>query len=124
MRFGHRLPAMVSLLLCGVLLLAAAAAINPIISVVFLSLCLAAQQGAQGAFWAATIAVSGRHSSSACGVLHTGGNIVGGIGALLVPVTVQMFGWTAALATGTGFAFIGALLWCWIRADREFVAST
>lgn len=122
LRFGHRVPAMVSLMLCGVLLLAAATASNPIVSVIFLSLCLAAQQGPEGAFWAGTIAVSGKHSSSACGVLNTGGNIVGGIGALLVPVTVQMFGWTAALATGTGFAFIGALLWCWIRADREFVA--
>ena len=119
---GCRVPVMVALILTGALLLAAATADNPVVTVVFLSLCLACQQSTEGAFWAATIAVSGKHSSSACGVLNTGGNIVGGIGALMVPITVKLFGWTAALATGTAFALIGALLWLWIRADREFPA--
>ena len=68
-------------------------------------------------FWAATISVAGRDAGSACGVLNTGGNIVGGVGALLVPITVGALGWPAALATGTAFAMIGALLWFWIRAD-------
>jgi len=45
---------------------------------------------------------------------------VGGFGALMVPITVKLFGWPAALATGTVFALVGALLWLWIRADRDF----
>ncbi len=52
--------------------------------------------------------------------MNTGGNIVGGIGALLVPLTVRSFGWPVALVTGTVFAGVGAMLWLWIRADREF----
>ena len=31
--------------------------------------------------------------------MNTGGNIVGGIGALLVPMTAEVFGWVPALAT-------------------------
>ncbi len=120
MTFGCRAPVMVGLLLAGVLLLAAATARQPVVAVAFLSLCLAAQQLTEGAFWAATISVSGKHAASACGVLNTGGNVVGGAGALMVPVTVKLFGWTAALATGTAFAVVGALLWLWIRAGREF----
>ncbi len=120
MRWGCRVPGIAGLTLAGILLLAAANATDPIVAVVLLSLCLACQQFTEGAFWAATIAVAGKHSSSACGVLNTGGNVVGGIGALMVPITVKFFGWPAALATGTVFALVGALLWCWIRADREF----
>jgi len=45
---------------------------------------------------------------------------VGVIGALLVPITVRLLGWPAALGTGTLFALVGAVLWCWIRADREY----
>lgn len=123
MTFGCRVPVVTGLILSGLLLLAGANARNPVLAVVFLSLCLGFQQMAEGPFWAATISVSGKHSSSACGVLNTGGNVVGGIGALMVPFTVKLFGWPAALATGTGFALVGALLWFWIRADREFPAA-
>lgn len=122
MLVGCRIPGIAGLALSGVFLLAAANATDPVVAVVLLSLCLACQQFTEGAFWAATIAVAGKHTSSACGVLNTGGNVVGGIGALMVPITVKLFGWTAALATGTAFALIGALLWLWIRADREFPA--
>lgn len=117
MRWGCRLPSIVGLALTAGLIVAAATAGNPYVAVIYLSLCLGCQQLTEGAFWAATISVSGRHASAACGVLNTGGNIVGGIGALLVPFTVQALGWGAALATGSVFAILGAVLWFWIRAD-------
>jgi ACS family glucarate transporter-like MFS transporter len=116
-RIGCRATAMTGLLSAGAFLLAAATAGDPRIAVVFLSLCLGFQQLTESAFWAATISVSGTNASTACGVLNTGGNAVGGVGALLVPIIVQAFGWPLALATGTAFAMIGALLWCWIVAD-------
>jgi ACS family glucarate transporter-like MFS transporter len=121
-RWGCRLPSIVGLLLAGGLILAAATARDAYLAVVFLSLCLGGQQLTEGAYWAATISVAGRHASAACGVLNTGGNVVGGIGALLVPVTVEAFGWVAALATASLFAFVGAALWFWIRADCPLVA--
>jgi MFS transporter, ACS family, glucarate transporter len=123
MRWGCRVPGILGLILTAGLIVAAATAADPYVAVIYLSLCLGCQQLTEGAFWAATIAVSGRHASAACGVLNTGGNVVGGVGALLVPFTVQAFGWEAALATGSIFAVLGAVLWLWIRADRLFVEA-
>jgi MFS transporter, ACS family, glucarate transporter len=120
-RFGARLacriPGAIGMALTGVLLIAAARAPDPIAAVVLLSLCLGAQQFTDPVYWAATIAVSGRRASAACGVLNTGGNIVGGIGALMVPFTVGQLGWPAALATGSLFAFVAAGLWLITSAD-------
>ena len=102
----------------AVLIAAAAMAGNPYVAVVLLSLCLGLQQFTDSAYWAATISVSGRHASTACGLLNMGGNVVGGVGALLVPFTVKTLGWVPALATGSIFALIAAVLWIWIRADE------
>jgi cyanate permease len=50
--------------------------------------------------------------------MNTGGNVAGAIGALLVPITAEAFGWVAALATGSVFAIIGVGLWLFVRADK------
>jgi ACS family glucarate transporter-like MFS transporter len=110
---------MIGLVLSGGFILAAAAASSPYVAVIYLSLCLASQQFTDSAYWAAATSVGGRHSPAACGVLNTGGNVVGGIGALMVPLTARTLGWPAALATASLFAFVGAVLWLWIRADRS-----
>ncbi len=118
LRLGCRIPGASGLALAAILLLAAAGAADPYVAVLFLSLCLACQQVTEGPFWAAAIAVSGRHASTGCGVMNTGGNIVGGVGALLVPITAEGLGWIPALATASGFAIVGAALWLLIRADE------
>jgi ACS family glucarate transporter-like MFS transporter len=120
-RWGYRIPSVTGLVLSAAFLLAAATAANAQLAVVFLSLCLGAPQLTDPAYWAGTIAVSGRHVSAACGVLNTGGNLVGGIGALLVPFTVRHLGWPAALATGSLFALAGAALWLLVRVDRHMI---
>jgi len=117
-RRGTRTAAILGLLLSAVLIVAAAMARDPVTAVVFLSLCLAGQQFAEGAFWAATISASGPHASAGCGVLNTGGNVVGGIGALMVPLTVKFLGWPIALATGSVFAIVAALLWFFIKPEN------
>jgi ACS family glucarate transporter-like MFS transporter len=117
-RRGTRIVSMTGLTLAGCFILAAATAQSPYVAVVWLSLCLASQQFTDSAYWAATTSVGGRNAGAACGVLNTGGNAVGGVGALLVPYTAERLGWAAALGSATGFALAGALLWCWIQADR------
>ena len=117
-RRGTRTAAVAGLLVSAVLIVAAAMARDPVTAVVFLSLCLAGQQFAEGAFWAATISASGPHASAGCGVLNTGGNVVGGIGALMVPLTVKYLGWPIALATGSVFAIVAALLWFFIKPEN------
>ena len=118
-RLGCRIPGAVAMALCGAFLIGAAAAPNPLLAVLLLALCLGAQQFVDPIYWAAAIAMSGRRSAAACGVLNTGGNIVGGIGALVVPLTVRSFGWTAALATGSLFGLAAAVLWLVTKPDEE-----
>lgn len=116
-QWGCRAVSITGLVLCGGFLIAAATAASPYVAVVLLSLCLACQQFTDSAAWAATMLVGGRHASSACGVLNTGGNVVGGIVALLVPVTARALGWPVALGTASLCALLGAMLWLWIRVE-------
>jgi ACS family glucarate transporter-like MFS transporter len=118
LRWGCRIPALTGLGLAAVLLVLGALAQSPAIAVLLLSLCFAATQLTEGAFWAATIAVADRHASAGAGMLNTGGNLVGGLGALLVPFVAETVGWVPALATGSLFAIVGALAWLGIRADQ------
>lgn len=104
-------------LVAAVLLLAAARAPQPLVAVVLLSLCLAAEQFTDAVYWAAAIAVAGRRASAACGLMNTGGNLAGGVVALMVPFVVDRFGWPAALATGSAFALAAAGLWLVTSAD-------
>jgi ACS family glucarate transporter-like MFS transporter len=118
-RMGTRIPCLVGLTLAAALILLAASARDPRLAVAYLSLCLAFQQLTEGAFWAAAIGVSGRNASAGCGILNTGGNAVGGVGALAVPFVVQSLGWPAALASASIFAVVGAVLWLFIDAERK-----
>lgn len=122
-RWGCRIPGMVGLSLVAGLLLLGATAKNPYLAVVFLSLSFGCTQLTEGAYWTAAIFVSGKHASAATGVMNTGGNVVGGIGALLVPITAEAFGWVAALATGSVFALMGVGLWLFVRADKPMALT-
>jgi ACS family glucarate transporter-like MFS transporter len=117
-RRGCAGPGAVGMALCSLFLISAAAAPHPIAAVVLLSLCLGAQQFTDPIYWAAAIAVSGRRSATACGVLNTGGNMIGGVGALLVPLIVREFGWTAALASGSLFGVAAVACWLVTRVDE------
>jgi len=121
-RLGGRLACRVlgagGMAISAVFLAAAGAAPGPVGAVVLLSLCLGAQQFTDPIYWAGTIAVSGRRAAAACGVLNTGGNIVGGIGAVAVPLTVERLGWSAALAIGAAFGLAAAALWLVTSVDR------
>lgn len=116
-RRGMRYTGAVGLALAAGLILLAAYAQSPYICVVLLSLCLGCQQLTEGAFWAATISVAQQDAAAACGVLNTGGNIVGGIGALTVPLMVESLGWPVAVAATAAFALVGAGLWFLIDAE-------
>ncbi len=119
MRRGCRWTAAAAMVAAGVFVAAGAAVAGPFSAVLFVSLALASQQFADAAYWAAAIAVSGRHASAACGVMNTGGNVVGGVVALAVPFLVRDLGWSVALGSGAAFALVSALLWAGIRADER-----
>jgi ACS family glucarate transporter-like MFS transporter len=123
-RWGCRIPGTVGLSLVAGLLFLGATARNPYLAVAFLALSFGCTQLTEGAYWAAAIFVSGRRASAATGVMNTGGNVVGGIGALLVPITAESFGWVPALATGSVFALTGVALWLFVRADKPMAPGS
>jgi ACS family glucarate transporter-like MFS transporter len=123
-RYSCRILGAAGMALSGVFLFAAAGAASPAWAVVLLALCLAAEQLTDAIYWAAMIAVGGRHVSAACGVMNTGGNISNGIVALVVPLMVDRLGWAAAVAGGAAFAFIAAALWLVTAADRPVASES
>jgi len=117
-RLAPRYQIMTALILSAVFLYIGAVSNDIVITVVMLCICFAFNQLTEAPFWVATMAVSGKHAAVATGVLNTGGNLPGIVGGMLVPVTANLFGWSAAIVTGSVFAIIGALLWIFIRADE------
>jgi ACS family glucarate transporter-like MFS transporter len=124
LRQGARILPILGLVASALLLAAGAWATDPGIAVVLLAACFGFNQITEASFWATTIAVAGRHASAAAGVLNTGGNLVGFVGALLVPVTADALGWPWAMASGALLALVGAALWLGIRADRPMPVSS
>jgi ACS family glucarate transporter-like MFS transporter len=122
-RLGPRYLTMTGLILSAIFLYVGAVSDNVVITVVMLCICFACNQLAEAPIWVATMAVSGGHAQVATGVLNTGGNIPGFIGGMLVPVTANLLGWPAAMATGSVFAIVGALLWIFINADEPMAAQ-
>lgn len=118
MRRGCARPAIAALFMSGLFLLIGSISPNAYVAVGCLALCFLSNQITEAAYWAAAIGVGGRNAAAACGVMNTGGNSAGFVNALLVPFTASTFGWTAAMVTGTVFAFVSAALWFFVRADK------
>jgi len=116
-RVGCRASAMGAMIASAPLLVAGTLATDPVLSVALLSLSFACVQFADCTYWAATMRIAGPQSQTATGMLNTGGNISGGIGAVLVPVLAGAVGWTFAVASGAIFALVAAALWLGIRPD-------
>jgi ACS family glucarate transporter-like MFS transporter len=122
-RWGCRLPGIIGLVMVAWFLLAGAASPSPVTAVLLLALCFGFTQFTEGAYWQGTTYAAGPHTATACGVLNTGGNLAGFLSPV-VGMTVDRFGWWAALATGSGFALLGALLWLFINAGQPRGAAS
>jgi MFS transporter, ACS family, glucarate transporter len=97
--------------------MAGAFAPDPVAAVALLSLSFGCAVFTDVAHWVAAIMVSGIHAPATTGLMNTGGNVAGALGAVAVPVIASVFGWTAAVASGAAFEVLAAVLWVWIRAD-------
>jgi len=117
MTFGCRAVTIGGLIVTAAFIIAAATVANPYLAVVFLSLCLAAQQFTDAASWAAATMVGGPRAAMTCGVMNTGGNLVGGLVAVLMPITARQVGWPIAVATLSLFALVAAAVWLWIKVE-------
>lgn len=117
-RLGTRYQCAFALVLSGSFLLLGALSENAAITVTLMCFSFGFTQLTEAPMWVATMSVAGRHAQVATGILNTGGSIPGAIGGILVPVIAGWLGWSAAIASGALFAFLGASLWLFIRADE------
>jgi ACS family glucarate transporter-like MFS transporter len=122
-RWGYRMLPVPCLLLTSVFVIAGATINNPYAAVLFFAVCSGLTQITDPIYWGAIVAVSGRHAAAASGIMNTGGNVVGGIGAVLVPLIARQFGWVAAIASGAVFTTVAAFLWLLVRADRAITRT-
>jgi len=118
LRRGPQILSISSLVLGAVFLFLGAIATDVYLAVALLCCAFGFTQITEAAYWSTAISVAGRNASEAGGVLNTGGNLVGFVGGVLVPLSAEYFGWVVAVSMGAGFALVGALLWCFVRGDR------
>ena len=123
LRWGCRWPVVAGMVISGLLLIGGSVTGNAHVAVVMLALCFFFNQLTEGAYWGTSIAIGGAHAGAAGGVLNTGGNVMGIVNALAVPMIAHHLGWTVAMATGGVFALVGAVLMLLVRADRPFDAD-
>ena len=122
LRWGCRWPIIIGMVLSALLLVGGAFHSSPAVAVTMLAFCFFFNQLTEGTYWATSIAVGGEFAGAAGGVLNTGANAMGVVNALLVPWFANTFGWTVAIASGAGFALIGATLLLFVRADEPLSA--
>ncbi len=92
---------------------------EPYTAIVLLSLGAGSLYFSVGSFWASTIDLSKSHSGTLSGIMNTGANLGGTLSPTLTPWLAEQFGWTVSLQVAATIAFMGAMLWIFVKAgDR------
>jgi ACS family glucarate transporter-like MFS transporter len=118
MRWGVRWPIIIGMGISILLLLVGALHPNAFVAVTAMVLLFFFNQLCEGPYWAASVAIGGRHAGAAGGVLNTGANAMGIVNGLLVPWLALGFGWNVAIGSAAVFTLIGIGLMLLVRADR------
>jgi predicted MFS family arabinose efflux permease len=96
---------------------------NPYLAVAGLSLCFAAVELNEGAYWGGAMTVGRGDTMAVSGVMNTGGNLGGIIG---IPIVGYLSGehlWHAAFVLGAAFSILCALAWLWIEVEQPVDAD-
>jgi ACS family glucarate transporter-like MFS transporter len=117
-RWGYRLLPLFALPFAGALLLLSVSASNPYWAVVGLSVCFAAVELNEGAYWGAAMTVGRGDSMAVGGVMNTGGNLGGIIGIPIVGFLSGHHLWRTAFVVGAGFAVASAVAWLGIEVEQ------
>ena len=117
-RWGYRLVPLFALPFAGALLLLSVSASNPYWAVVGLSVCFAAVELNEGAYWGAAMTVGRGDAMAVSGVMNTGGNLGGIIGIPIVGFLSGHHLWRTAFVVGAGFAVVSAIAWLGIEVEQ------
>lgn len=112
---GRRFVAMGCLIGSGTLLFLGAWAPAAWVAVAAISLSVAFLFSTEGPFWSTAIALAGPNAGASGGLMNMAGNLGGVVSTALMPVLVHWLGWPGALASGSLFALLSAILWLALR---------
>lgn len=120
---GRRFVAMSCLAGAGLLLFLGAGASEAWMAVAAIALSVGFINSTEGPYWSTAIGLAGLNAGAAGGLMNMAGNLGGVACTSIVPILVHFFGWRGALASGTGGALLGALLWLFIRPGTRAFGS-
>ncbi len=117
-RFAHRrsvaLVPVLGLTIAALALLPGLFNDEPMITLLFFGVAMAAAGTSEGAFWTLAVEIGGTRGGLAAAILNTGGNAGGLIAPLLTPYLSEWFGWHAALGAASACCLFAAGCWIWI----------
>jgi ACS family glucarate transporter-like MFS transporter len=122
-RRGRRATAMFGVLVAASCLFIGIRTGNAALAVATFSLAFGFQMFAESAYWSAAMDIGGRATGAATGFINTANNLGGVVSTALMPVLVERFGWSLAFNSCALLAFVAALLWLGIQADRPVAVA-
>ncbi len=122
-RFGKRLGRCgiggVSFLCVAGFISAGAAAEDPYLAILWLSLGAGSLSLSASSYWAVTIDLAKPYAGTVSGFMNMGGNLGGAISPTLTPYLAQHIGWEGTLYATAVLALFGALCWLWVHPEHE-----
>ncbi len=121
-QFGKRLGrcglGLGGMLLTAGWIFAGAAATDPYLAILFLSLGAGSLFLSAAAYWATTIDLARAYAGTVGGFMNMGGNLGGTLSPTLTPLLAQHFGWENALYVAATLALLGAFFWLGVHPER------
>lgn len=103
------------LIVSAVTLLPGLLAPEPLVTLIWFGIAMAAVGACEGAFWTLAVEIGGSRGGLAAGILNTGGNAGGLVAPVLTPFISAWLSWQAGLAVACVVCLLGAA--CWIGID-------
>ena len=103
----------------AVFIYAGAAAEDPYLAILWLSLGAGSLSLSASSYWAVTIDLAKPYAGTVSGFMNMGGNIGGAISPTLTPFLAQSIGWEGALSATAALALLGAFCWLWVHPEKE-----
>ena len=121
-RTGRAVVPVVGMLTGAVFLLLGVAVTQPEWIVACFAIALAGVGSAEAPTWTTAVELGGRRGGTAAGICNTGSNAGGMVAPVITPLLADAYGWTTAIAVGSGVCLVGVLMWAWID-PRKGVAQ-
>jgi ACS family glucarate transporter-like MFS transporter len=120
---GRRLVAITALIGSSTFLIFGVDAVDQNVAIVGLSLAVAFLLCTEVAYWSASMDIGGENAGTVGGIMNMAGNLGGVVSTALVPVLVERWGWPFAFQSAAGLSVVAALLWLFVRMERNHLRT-